>query len=290
MQILQKDWQTKNNRIAGEMQQMLSRIDLLQEQMVQEANANKREIQLKEMDEITEQLVEYIQNISEMGQQLKLITDFVNHIRKGLTRVEGKINEMKKQVNRLSNDIKFLRGKYVEELFIIRKSKVLKEAANNNVGSIYVLLQTFEMLEKKDFRLLLIMDSYDEMKLENIQKNLYINNKLKQNWLNPLVIFTTRSEIFTSSNYSLWFEPEEKEKLKEIKLLKFDSKQMQQYLEKFTIQRVKMLIFEIYEWQTQISKREVIEIKKFEIFWEKLQQYLKKEISGMKGENLQNQK
>ncbi|CAD8116746.1 unnamed protein product [Paramecium primaurelia] len=51
-----------------------------------------------------------------------------------------------------------------------------------------------EMLEKKDFRFLLIMDSYDEMKLENIQKNLYINNKLKQNWSNPLVIFTTRSE------------------------------------------------------------------------------------------------
>ncbi|CAD8214878.1 unnamed protein product [Paramecium pentaurelia] len=33
MQILQKDWQTQNNRIAGEMQQMLSRINLLQEQI-----------------------------------------------------------------------------------------------------------------------------------------------------------------------------------------------------------------------------------------------------------------
>ncbi|CAD8214592.1 unnamed protein product [Paramecium pentaurelia] len=150
MQILQKDWQTQNNRIAGEMQQMLSRIDFLQEQIAQEANANKREIQLKEMDETTEQLDEQIENISEMGQQLKLITDFVNHIRKGLTRVERKINKMKKQLKSLSNDIKFLRGKSVEELFDIRKSKVLKEAANKNVRSIYVPLQTLEIFHKLD--------------------------------------------------------------------------------------------------------------------------------------------
>ncbi|CAD8118446.1 unnamed protein product [Paramecium primaurelia] len=84
MQILQKDWQTQHDRISGEMQKMLKRIDELQEQITQEANHNKRELQLKEMDETTQQLDEYIQNISEMGQQLRLITDFVNHIRKGL--------------------------------------------------------------------------------------------------------------------------------------------------------------------------------------------------------------
>ncbi|CAD8092129.1 unnamed protein product [Paramecium primaurelia] len=65
-----------------------------------------------------------------------------------------------------------------------------------------------EMLQTKEFRFMFIMDSYDEMKLENIQKNLYINNKLKQNWSDPLVIFTTKSDIFTSSNYAYWFAPE----------------------------------------------------------------------------------
>ncbi|CAD8173679.1 unnamed protein product [Paramecium pentaurelia] len=385
MQILQKDWKTQNDRIAGEMQQMLSRIDFLQVQISQEANMKQLNNQVN----------------SEMGQQLKLITDFVNHIRKGLFRVEGKINEMKKQLNSLSNDIKFLMGKSVEELFDIRKSKVLKEAAQKNVRSIYVPLKTLEifhqleegeknkqksilmnlenlydkkgkvnefllddkeevllihgvagsgkstaakkieefiwklydnnqkignklliliyislpslknpvfqaveealhqnqygvdelqlkeckeMLEKKDFRFLLIMDSYGEMKLENIQKNLYINNKLKQNWSNPLVIFTTRSEIFQSSNYSQWFESEDKNKLKEVQLQKFDSKQMQEYLEKFTIQSVKMLIFEIFEWQTQILNQGTIDINKFEICWEKLKQFLKKEISGLQKE------
>ncbi|CAK71746.1 unnamed protein product (macronuclear) [Paramecium tetraurelia] len=80
-----------------------------------------------------------------------------------------------------------------------------------------------EILEKKEFRFLLIMDSYDEMKLENILKNLYMNNKVKQNWSDPLVIFTTRSEIFTSCNYAFWFAPGNKEKFKGNSALKIQS-------------------------------------------------------------------
>ncbi|CAD8117693.1 unnamed protein product [Paramecium primaurelia] len=144
MQILQKDWQTLHDRIAGEMQQLLKKIDELQESITQEANLNKRELQLKEIDETTQHLDEYIQNISEMGQQLSLVTDFVNHIRKGLLRVEGKINQIKKQLNNMGNDIKFLRGKAVIQLLEIRKWKVLKEAAEKNVKSIYIPLKTQE--------------------------------------------------------------------------------------------------------------------------------------------------
>ncbi|CAD8144976.1 unnamed protein product [Paramecium octaurelia] len=106
------------------------------------------------------------------------------------------------------------------------------------------------------------------MKLENIQKNLYMIKKVKQYW--SLVTFTTRSEIFTSSNYSLWFAPEKKENLKEIQLQKFNLKQIEEYLKKFTIQSIKMLIFEIYEWQTQMSNQGVLDINIFEKGWEQL--------------------
>ncbi|CAK70857.1 unnamed protein product (macronuclear) [Paramecium tetraurelia] len=407
MQILSKDWQTQQDRIAGEMQEMLSRIDELQEQISHEANLNKRDLCLKELDETTEQLDQYIKNISEMGQQLRLLTDFVNHIRKGLIRVEGKINEMKEQLKNIGNDIKFLRGKSVEQLFEIRKWKVLKEAALKNTKSIYVPLETKEiyhkaivdekkeesilinleqindtkgevneflleeketvllihgvagsgksttakkieefiwklhnnnkkirnrilipiyislpslknpvfqaveetlhqdeygfddlqlkeckeMLEKNEFRLLLIMDSYDEMKLENIQKNLYMNNKVKQNWSDPLVIFTTRSEIFTSVNYALWFAPEKKENLKEVQLEKFNLKKIKQYLKKFAIQSIKMLIYELYEWQSQISNRGEQDINNFEVNWEKLfEQCLSLEATKANSEALLNQK
>ncbi|CAK80818.1 unnamed protein product (macronuclear) [Paramecium tetraurelia] len=376
IKILQKDWQTQHDRIEGKMQEMLRRIDELQEQISHEANLNKRDQYLKELDETTEQLDQQIENISEMGQQLRLLTDFVNHIRKGLIRVEGKINEMKEQLKSIGNDIKFLRGKSVEQLFEIRKWKVLKEAALKNAKSIYryshkgekkedklsilinleqiddtngevneflleehetvllihgvagsgksttakkieefiwklhnnnkkirnqILIPVYislpslknpvfqaveealhqdeygfdelqlreckEKLEKKEFRLLLIMDSYDEMKLENIQKNLYMNNKVKQNWSDPLVIFTTRSEIFTSSNYTFWFAPDKKENLndnkdnlKEIQLQKFNPSQIMEqfkvlkcWLSKYMNGKHKFQIKE--DWISIILKR-----------------------------------
>ncbi|CAK83935.1 unnamed protein product (macronuclear) [Paramecium tetraurelia] len=351
MQILQKDWQTQQDRIEGKMQEMLRRIDELQEQIFHEANLSQRDHYLKELDETTEQLDQQIQNISEMGQQLRLITDFVNHIRKGLIRVEGKINEMKEQLKSIGNDVKFLRGKSkmesiekkphqgmqnpfmyhyklrrylikvkkkedklkqiddangeVNEFLLEENETVLlihgvagsgksttakkieefvwklhtnnKKIRNQILIPVYISLPSLknpvfqaveetlhqdeygfdelqlreckEILEKKEFRLLLIMDSYDEMKLENIQKNLYMNNKVKQNWSDPLVIFTTRSEIFTSSNYTFWFAPDNKENLKEIQLQKFNPKQIMEYLKKFTIQSVKMQTFDIYEWR-----------------------------------------
>ncbi|CAK64892.1 unnamed protein product (macronuclear) [Paramecium tetraurelia] len=162
MQILSRNWQTQHDKIAEKMQQMLDKIDKLQEQISHEANLNQRDLQLKEMDETTVQLDEYIENISEMGLQLRLVTDFVNHIRKGLIRVEGKINQMKEQLKSMGNDIKFLRGKSVEQLFEIRKWKVLKEAAFKNVKSIYVPLQTQEIFhqaeEKKEVKSSILMN------------------------------------------------------------------------------------------------------------------------------------
>ncbi|CAD8153738.1 unnamed protein product [Paramecium pentaurelia] len=326
MQILEKDWQTQHDRIADDMQQMLKRIDELQE-------------------------------------QLKLITDFVNHIRKGLLRVEGKINQMKEQLNKMGNDIKFLREKSnmegiegssrknVKSIYVPLKTqekdknevsrlmnfdqfydkagevnehwiwqkyysqKKLKSLfwklhdSNKKIGN-YVLMPVYislrslknpvfqaveeslkqddygfddlqlkeckEMLQKKEFRFIFIMDSYDEMKLENIQKNLYINNKLKQNWSDPLVIFTTRSDIFTSNNYADWFASEDKQKFKEIQLLRFEESQKQEYLKKFTIQSIKMLIFDIHEWQMQTQNQKALDFKRFEQSWEKVQSSLLK--------------
>ncbi|CAK92961.1 unnamed protein product, partial (macronuclear) [Paramecium tetraurelia] len=396
MQIMQKDWSTQIERIAKKMQEMLSRIDELQEQISHEANLKKRDLDLKELDETTEKIDQQIENISEMGQQLNLITDFVNHIRKGLIRVEGKINEMKEQLksieeNLLNNYLKLENGKYqktlhirtlnpftyhykpkryiikqsqgkrkmiklkqindtegeVNEFLLEEKETVLlihgvagsgksttakkieefiwklhdnnKKIRNQVLIPVYISLPSLknpvfqaveealhqdeygfdelqlkeckEILEGKEFRLLLIMDSYDEMRLEMIQKNLYINNKLKQNWFDPLVIFTTRSEIFTSSNYAFWFAPDNKENIKEIQLQKFNPDQTMEYLKKFTIQSVKMLIFEIYEWQTQILNRGVLDINNFEISWEELQeQCLNLEVTNFNGEALLNQK
>ncbi|CAD8103770.1 unnamed protein product [Paramecium sonneborni] len=93
MQILKKDWKTQNDRIAGEMEQILKRIDSLKEEIFHEPNINKRDLKLKQLDETTQQLDEYIGKISEMGQQFRLITDFVNFARKALLRQHWEQNQ-----------------------------------------------------------------------------------------------------------------------------------------------------------------------------------------------------
>ncbi|CAD8205759.1 unnamed protein product [Paramecium pentaurelia] len=148
-----------------------------------------------------------------------------------------------------------------------------------------------QMLQMKEFRIIFKMDSYDEMKLEYIQKYLQINNQLRQHWQDPLVIFTTRSVIFTSNNYSDWFAPEDKKKFKEIQLLKFGQCEEYEYLRKFTIQSIKMLIFDIYKLQLYAQNQKALDLKGFEQSWEKLQSsFFKFDKAGLKRETFLDEK
>ncbi|CAD8089881.1 unnamed protein product [Paramecium sonneborni] len=63
MQNLKQDWKYQYDRLSCEMLQMLMRIDELQEQISHEANLNQHDLQLKELDETTQELDEYIGNI-----------------------------------------------------------------------------------------------------------------------------------------------------------------------------------------------------------------------------------
>ncbi|CAD8118854.1 unnamed protein product [Paramecium primaurelia] len=106
-----------------------------------------------------------------------------------------------------------------------------------------------------------LQDDYGFDDQENIQKNLYSHNTLRQYWSDPLVIF--RSDIFTSNNYVDWFAPEDTKKFKDIQLLQFEKGEKQEYLKKFTIYCIKMLIFDMYEQfgfqKVQTELRKVID-------------------------------
>ncbi|CAD8203751.1 unnamed protein product [Paramecium pentaurelia] len=151
----------------------------------------------------------------------------------------------------------------------------MKVASNKNVGFINVPQQTLDIFHK--------LEKGEQNEQKSILMNLENLND-KEGELDQAKVLQLRKQrtlfrnymtLMKNCNYSLQFESEDKNKFKEIELLKFDSSQMQQYIEKFTLQSVKI---------------GVIDIKKFEIFWEQLQKFLKKEISGLKGENLLNQK
>jgi hypothetical protein len=77
------------------------------------------------------------------------------------------------------------------------------------------------LIEKGKLRLVIIMDSYDELKNIYIKQNLYHSNHL-ENWRNsdfmeqayPKVIITTRNEIFSNdAGYESWFISKDDTKL-----------------------------------------------------------------------------
>ncbi|CAD8144975.1 unnamed protein product [Paramecium octaurelia] len=150
MQILQKDWQTQQDRIVERMQEMLSRIDELQEQISHEANLNKRDLNLKELDETTEQLYQQIENIN---CQLILLIVSERLVQSG---GENQSNEGITQ----NHEQRYKIFESVEQIFEIRKWKVLKEAALKNAKSIYIPLITKEREkdEKQDNTLSILIN------------------------------------------------------------------------------------------------------------------------------------
>ncbi|CAD8148995.1 unnamed protein product [Paramecium pentaurelia] len=111
-----------------------------------------------------------------------------------------------------------------------------------------------EALELKQYRLIIIMDSYDELKQQYIGLNLNISNRISK-WRcssdrnkYPKVITTSRSELFTIKGYSSWFlsESNSQNLYKEVRLLKFTENQIKQYIQEYTFLCVKRVIKEFY--------------------------------------------
>ncbi|KAM3132721.1 hypothetical protein pb186bvf_015149 [Paramecium bursaria] len=116
-----------------------------------------------------------------------------------------------------------------------------------------------QAIEEGKFRLVIIMDSYDEIKSQ-YQINLIKSNKLSK-WRceddigqYPKIITTTRTEVLTSQEYYKQFisESENLKLYKEIRLIRFDQKQIQIYIDEYCKQNLKLLLLDNYK---QIIKK-----------------------------------
>ncbi|CAD8099382.1 unnamed protein product [Paramecium sonneborni] len=123
----------------------------------------------------------------------------------------------------------------------------------------YQIREFKEAIQNKKEFIILILDSYDEMKQDCIQSNLIMTNKLIQE-LNidkidkqMKVIITTRKEILHTSGYQTWFYGESLLTLKEVQLQNFNQKQQDEYLNQYVELSVKKKIKEIYEFVKQIT-------------------------------------
>ncbi|CAD8077824.1 unnamed protein product [Paramecium sonneborni] len=123
----------------------------------------------------------------------------------------------------------------------------------------YQIKEFKDAICKKKAKVVLILDSYDEMKQDCIQQNLIMTNKLIQdlniekNDRQLKIIITTRREILNTDGYETWFYGESLKTLKEVQLLNFNQEQQNKYLEKYCKLSIKRTLRRTYEFVKQVQ-------------------------------------
>ncbi|CAD8182991.1 unnamed protein product [Paramecium pentaurelia] len=158
----------------------------------------------------------------------------------------------------------------------------------------------FDKYQIKEFReaiqtqkefIILILDSYDEMKQDCIQSNLLLTNKLIQEFnttnIQMKVIITTRKEILNTVGYQTWFYGQSLQSLKEVQLQNFNEDQQNEYLNQYVELSIKRKIKEIYEFVKQIAGQG-FDLDEFLNIWglisQQVKNYIEKsEIKGLEG-------
>ncbi|CAD8120542.1 unnamed protein product [Paramecium sonneborni] len=125
----------------------------------------------------------------------------------------------------------------------------------------YQVRELKEAIQNKKEFIILILDSYDEMKQDCIQQNLIITNKLiqdlniEQNSKSFKIIITTRREILNTLGYQTWFYGQSIRSLKEVQIQDFDKGQKSDYLIQYNELSVRRKIRGVYDFLKQISQQ-----------------------------------
>ncbi|CAD8077908.1 unnamed protein product [Paramecium sonneborni] len=151
----------------------------------------------------------------------------------------------------------------------------------------YQIKEFKDAICKQKVKVVLILDSYDEMKQDCVQQNLIMTNKLIQD-LNIQkferqlkIIITTRREILNTDGYETWFYGESLETLKEVQLLNFDQDQQDEYLEKYCELSIKRIIKQIYEFVKQVQEQ-AFDLVEFLKIWSSILIQVKQSLSNSK--------
>ncbi|CAD8119818.1 unnamed protein product [Paramecium sonneborni] len=116
-----------------------------------------------------------------------------------------------------------------------------------------------EAIQNENLKIVLILDSYDEMKNEFIQTNLITTNRLSQDLglqesgQKIKVIITCREEILTSSTYQSWFYGKSIDSFKEVQLVPFNQEQSSRYLQLFIKMSIRRELLQFYEMIKQLK-------------------------------------
>ncbi|CAD8198784.1 unnamed protein product [Paramecium pentaurelia] len=149
------------------------------------------------------------------------------------------------------------------------------ESENYNFDNIQIREFKDAVINGK-LKIVIILESYDEMKFDCIGTNLYQTNRLAQD-LNlqasgqtVKVIITTREEILNSIGYQTWFYGQNIDTLKEIEILPFSQEQSSQYIKQYVEISVKRTIKKFYEFLKQL-KGQNFSLEQFKLIWNQLE-------------------
>ncbi|CAD8179343.1 unnamed protein product [Paramecium pentaurelia] len=380
-QLFSHNLKTFSANMKEEMNQKLKEMDDIEQVIRFEGNPSKRDELSKQLQNKYEEFEEFLDNISEMSQQLDISLIFLQELQKKIKQIKKNIDDLQESINEIGNDVRKLRGKKYEELFktifsnlilytshqkhrrsilLQDKPKALYQLLIENIkqnkiegregevnqfiydeqlkdvmlikgqaGSgksraarkievylwkqkqieedwipIYISLPQlknpkfalldqalesenygFDKLQLKEFkeaiqnnkiRVVMILDSYDEMKQDCIQSNLILTNRLIQDFTQMdqeikkiKFIITTRKEILTSLGYQTWFYGESLFTLKEIEIMSFDEKQNESYLKHYVKLSIKRRIKSSYDFVKQIKKQS-LDINEFLEIWKNI--------------------
>ncbi|CAK69830.1 unnamed protein product (macronuclear) [Paramecium tetraurelia] len=149
------------------------------------------------------------------------------------------------------------------------------ESENYNFDKIQVR-EFKDAIINGNLKVVIILDSYDEMKFKCIGTNLYQTNRLIQD-LNiqtsgqsVKIIITTREEILNSIGYQTWFYGQSIETLKEVEILPFSQEQSFQYIKIYVQISIKRTIKKFYEFLKQL-KGQNFSLDEFRLVWSQLE-------------------
>ncbi|CAD8193283.1 unnamed protein product [Paramecium pentaurelia] len=143
-QIFSRDLQTMSDQIKEEIQQKIQDLENLQQQIRLQGNSSEREKLQLQLKQCYQQLDDSIENVSEMSDALNISLIFLKDILTDVKSIKTSIDNLQNNIQDIGNDIRKLRGKKFEELLVMRKQKILQQAQQQKVDSIYVQLQTIE--------------------------------------------------------------------------------------------------------------------------------------------------
>ncbi|CAD8129545.1 unnamed protein product [Paramecium sonneborni] len=150
------------------------------------------------------------------------------------------------------------------------------ESQNYNFDKIQIR-EFKEAVFNGNLKVILILESYDEMKFQCIQSNLYQTNRLAQDLnlqisgKNVKLIITTREEILTSIGYQTWFYGKSIDTLKEVEILPFTQEQSSEYIRQYCEVSVKRAIKRFYQFFKQL-RGQTISINEFKLIWSPLEE------------------